>query len=87
MAFPSRWKEILTKHMAEVPKGSPFAAFKAATKAASAEYHGTSSNPDTSQIFKVAGAAAVVYLLVRAVRSGQLSTAGIQEQMGGDTGL
>lgn len=87
MAFPSRWKEVLNKHMSAVPKGSPFAAFKAATRAASEEYHGRRSNPDTSQIVKVGIAALVGYGLIRAAKAGQLSTTAIQEQMSGDTGL
>lgn len=86
--FPERWKEILKKHQALVPTGASFARWKQAAKDASAEYRGlTQPNPDYSQYVKGVIALGFVWLILRAVQSGQLSPAGIKEQMSGDTGL
>ena len=86
--FSQRWNDLLAKHRAMVPAGSPFSAYKQAVKDASAEYHGlTRSNPDLSRGIKLIGGAALAYVLYRAVKSGQLSTAGIQRAMSGNTGL
>lgn len=76
MAFSQRWKTVLKKHMDAVPRGSPFPAFKAATKAASAEYHGLSThlsrgNPDYSGLIKLAFIGGIGLLAVRAVQAQQ----------------
>ena len=76
MPFPSRWQTILKKHMSAVPKGSPFPAFKAAVKSASAEYRGLSThiargNPDYSGLIKLAVIGGIGLVAYRAIQAQQ----------------
>lgn len=88
MAFPERWKQVLAKHMEGVAKGTSPAEVAQRMKAASAEYRGlTRPNPDYGRYIKGAVAVGFVWLILRAVQSGQISPEAIQEQMSGDPGI
>ena len=71
MAFPARWKELLREERARVPAGSKFGAYAAATKRASARYHGKSegrssggrrSNPTNNTLKWVVGIGLALWL-------------------------
>jgi hypothetical protein len=70
MAFPRAWTAILREEQAKVAKGAPFHEWAAATKRASARYHGRGehrSNPVGIGWEKLVlyglGAAVVVYFV------------------------
>ncbi len=71
MAFSQRWQTILHKHMSAVPKGSPFPAFQAAVKSASAEYRGLThrANPDTAGLVKAAVILGVGLVAYKAIKT------------------